>query len=109
MDWNLLNNSAREACRYALVNNTKTTISTDVQSIVTNFIAGEDRNFTNFTVTVSGTHAGTSTLVNNLVAGDLITVTVSGNYIFLNVIPFLPKFANLPITSSVTMVCEGVT
>ena len=30
MDWNVLNNAAREGCRYALVNNTSTTISTDV-------------------------------------------------------------------------------
>ena len=28
MDWNLLNNAAREGCRYALANNTSTTIST---------------------------------------------------------------------------------
>ena len=31
MDWNLLNNAAREGCRYALANNTSTTISTDVR------------------------------------------------------------------------------
>ena len=30
MDWNVLNNAAREGCRYALANNTSTTISTDV-------------------------------------------------------------------------------
>ena len=109
LDWNLLNNSAREGCRYALANNTSATISTDVQNLVTTFMAGETKNFTSFTVTVSGTHSGTSTTVNNLVAGDMITVTVTGNYNFLNVIPFFPKFAALPITSSVTMVCEGVT
>ena len=45
MDWNLLNNAAREGCRYALVNNTSSTISTDVQTIVTNFMAGRDREF----------------------------------------------------------------
>ena len=28
MDWNLLNNAAREGCRYALANNTSTTINT---------------------------------------------------------------------------------
>ena len=28
MDWNLLNNAAREGCRYALANNTSTTITT---------------------------------------------------------------------------------
>ena len=109
MDWNLLNNAAREGCRYALVNNTSATISTDVSTVVNKFMAGETKNFTSFTVTVSGMHSGSATTVNNLAAGDLITVTVTGNYNFLNVIPFLPKFAALPITSSVTMVCEGVT
>jgi Flp pilus assembly protein TadG len=107
MNWNLLNNSAREGCRYAMVNNTSSTISTDVQTIVNGYMAGETKNFTSFTVTVSGTHQGVSTTVNNLVAGDLITVQVSGQYHFLNIIPV----ANLPTTvtlnSSVVMVCEG--
>ena len=31
MDWNMLNNAAREGCRYALANNTSTTISTEVR------------------------------------------------------------------------------
>ena len=60
--------------------------------------------FTNFSVTISGTHNGVDTPVNNLVAGDFITVTVQGNY----------KFISLPIPtptmtmkSAVTMVCEG--
>jgi Flp pilus assembly protein TadG len=35
MDWNLLKNAAREGCRYAIANNTSTTISTSVQTIVT--------------------------------------------------------------------------
>src|SRR5208283_2764611 len=58
MDWNLLNNGAREGCRYALANNTSTTISTSVQNLVTSFMAGETKNFSNFTVSVSGTHLG---------------------------------------------------
>ena len=82
MDWNLLNNAAREGCRYAVVNNTSTTISTDVQTTVTNFMAGQTTAFSNFTVTVSGTHQGVATPVNNLTAGDLVTVTVSGTYKF---------------------------
>src|SRR4051794_39895437 len=80
MDWNLLNNAAREGCRYALANNTSATISTSVQTIVTNYMGGETGNFTGFTVTVSGTQNGTATTVNNLAAGDLITVTVTGTY-----------------------------
>src|SRR5438445_13167700 len=78
MDWNVLNNAAREGCRYALVNNTATTISADVKSVVTARMSGRDGSFTSFTVTVSGTHLGVATPVNNLVPGDFITVTVSG-------------------------------
>jgi Flp pilus assembly protein TadG len=108
MDWNLLNNAAREGCRYALVHNTAGTISTDVQTTVTNFMGGETASYTNFTVTVSGTHNGTNTTVNNLAAGDLITVTVSGKYKFMNIVP-LVTMPSLTLTSAVTMVCEGGT
>jgi Flp pilus assembly protein TadG len=109
MNWNLLNNSAREGCRYALVNNTSATINTDVQTVVDNFMAGKQGNFNNFTVTVSGTHNGVATSVNNLVAGDLIVVTVTGQYRFLNCIPFYTMPSTPTLTSSVTMVCEGGT
>jgi Flp pilus assembly protein TadG len=105
MDWNVLNNAAREGCRWALVNNTDPTIATDVQTLVTSKMGGELASFSNFTVSVSGTHGGVSTPVNNLVAGDLITVTASGKYIFIN-LPFIPT-PSLTITSAVTMVCEG--
>src|SRR5208283_594982 len=40
-DWSLLNNAAREGCRYALVNNTSSTVSSSVQSIVTGYMGGE--------------------------------------------------------------------
>ena len=79
MHWNLLNNAAREGCRYAVVNNTDPTITADVQTTVTKFMAGQTTAFNNFTVTVSGTHLGVATPVNNLTAGDLVTVTVSGH------------------------------
>jgi Flp pilus assembly protein TadG len=78
MNWNLINNAAREGCRYAVVNNTSGTVSTNVQTIVNGFMAGQSKNFNSVTVTVSGTHLGVSTSVNNLVAGDLLTVKVSG-------------------------------
>jgi Flp pilus assembly protein TadG len=107
MDWNLLNNSAREGCRYALANNTRTTIATDVQTIATNYMAGESASYTNFTVTVTGTHGGVNTAVNNLVAGDFITVSVSGKYKFMNIVPMISMPTTLTITSSVTMGCEG--
>ena len=112
MVWNVVDNAARTGCRYALVNNTSATIATDVTTQVTNTMAGLNTTaFSSFSVTVSGTHAGTAYTgsgVNNLVAGDLITVTVTGTYQFMNVIPgiTMPK---LTITSAPTMVCEGAT
>jgi Flp pilus assembly protein TadG len=107
MDWNLLNNAAREGCRYAVVNNTDPTISTDVQSTVTKFMAGQSTAFTNFTVTVAGTHQGVATAVNNLTAGDMVTVTVSGTYKFMNIVPLVKMPTSFTITSAVIMGCEG--
>ena len=110
MDWNLLNNAAREGCRYALANNTSTTVSTtDVPNIVTTYMAGQNKDFSNFTVTVTGTHLGVSTPVNNLVPGDAITVTVTGTYKFMNIIPYIHMPSSFVITSGVTMLCEGGT
>jgi Flp pilus assembly protein TadG len=106
MDWNLLNNAAREGCRYALVNNTATTISSDVQGVVTTRMAGATVSFNAFTVAVSGTQKGVATPVKDLVPGDLITVSVSGQYKFMNIIPFIPM-PSLTMNSAVTMVCEG--
>jgi Flp pilus assembly protein TadG len=109
MAWNLLNNAAREGCRYALVNNTSTTISTDVTTLVTGYMAGQTSCFNSFTVTVSGTHNGTATTVNNLAPGDMITVTVSGQYLFMDIIPVVRMPATMTLSSSVIMVCEGGT
>ena len=109
MDWNLLNNAAREGCRYALANNTSTTITTSVTSIVITYMAGETKSYSNFAVTVSGTHLGVSTPVNNLEPGDPVTVTVSGTYKFMNIIPFVHMPTSFVITSAVTMLCEGGT
>lgn len=112
MAWNVLDNAAREGCRWALVNNTDPTISTDVTTQVTNRMAGLNTTaFSGFTVRVSGTHNGTTYTgnnVNSLVAGDLITVTVTGTYQFMNIIPLvtMPTFT---MTSAPTMVCEGAT
>jgi Flp pilus assembly protein TadG len=111
MDWNILNNAAREGCRYALVNNTSSTISTDVTTVVNSYMGREVNSFSGgaVTVVVSGVHSGTNYTgnnVNNLVAGDLITVKVSGTYLFLNIFPFhvMPTFN---MNSASTMVCEG--
>lgn len=114
MDWNLLDNAAREGCRYALANNQDTSISTDVTTIVTKFMAGRNTSFSSFTVSVSGVHTvnGTSTTytgnnVNNLSPGDTITVSVSGNYKFMNIIPLVSMPNSFSVSSSVTMICEG--
>jgi Flp pilus assembly protein TadG len=109
MDWNVLNNAAREGCRYALVNNTNTTISTDVQTVVTNYMGGETSSFSGLTVTVSGTHNGVSTTVNNLTSGDFITVTVTGTYKFMKIVPLVTMPTTLSLTSAVMMGCEGGT
>ena len=109
MDWSLLNNAAQEGCRYALANNTSTTISTDVQGIVTGFMAGQTASFQNFAVTVTGMHQGVSTSVNNLGPGDPITVTVSGTYKFMNIIPIAHMPTSWVMSSAVTMLCEGGT
>jgi Flp pilus assembly protein TadG len=109
MDWNLLDNAAREGCRYALANNTNSSISSNVQGVVTSFMAGRSSSFSNFTVTVSGTHSGVSTPVNNLSPGDPITVTVSGQYRFMNIVPMVSMPSLFTVTSSATMICEGGT
>jgi Flp pilus assembly protein TadG len=109
MAWNVLNNAAREGCRYALVNNTSTTVTADTTTAVTSRMSGLNTTaFTSFSVSVSGTHGGVSTAVNNLVAGDLITVTVTGTYQFMNIIPNV-KMGTVTMTSAPTMVCEGAT
>jgi len=104
MTWNVLNNGAREGCRYALVNNTKTTIATDVDAVVRATMGSQVSYFNNFSVTVTGMHQGVATPVNNLVAGDFITVTVQGDYKFISLPIPTPS---MTMKSAVTMVCEG--
>ncbi len=107
---NVLDNAAREGCRFALANNTDTNISSEVQTLVTNYMGGQQTAaLSNFTVTVSGVHQGAATAVNNLQPGDLVSVTVSGTYHFMNVIPLIKMPTNYNLSSSVTMVCEGGT
>jgi hypothetical protein len=106
---NVFNNAAREGVRYALAHNTATTISTDVTNVVNVRMAGQKKAFTKFSVSVSGTHLGVVTPVNNLMPGDLITVTVTGTFKFMNIIPVLPLPTTVNISSAPTMVCEGGT
>jgi Flp pilus assembly protein TadG len=119
MVWNLVNNSSREGCRYALANNTAFNSSSSptplvaftnaVTAVVTARMGGQDtKALTGFTVSVSGTHNGSSVSdVTTLLPGDMVTVTVTGTYNFMHVIPLVRMTAPLSISSSVTMVCEG--
>jgi Flp pilus assembly protein TadG len=117
MVWNVLNNAARVGCRFALANNTDATLATDVTTQVTNQMSGLNTTaFSSFSVTVSGTHtaSGVTTTYtgngcNNLVAGDLITVTVTGKYKFMNIIPLVTMPSNFSMSSAPTLVCEGAT
>ncbi len=107
MDWNLLNNAARTGCRYAIANNTSSTISSDVLTLVTTCMAGQTSSFSNLSVTISGTHQGVNTAVNSLSAGDLLTVKVSGTYKFMNIIPIKRMPSSFVMSSAVIMGCEG--
>jgi Flp pilus assembly protein TadG len=106
MDWTVLNAAAREGCRYALVNNTNSTIATDVQAVVTARLGKETASFKSVTVTLTGTHNGTATAITNLMAGDPIAVSVSGPYRFMNIIPLIPM-PSVTLSSSCTSICEG--
>jgi Flp pilus assembly protein TadG len=110
MDRNVLDNAAREGCRYALANNnTDPNLVTNVQNTVNNVMGGRQNAFTGFTVTVSGTHNGTATPVGQLAPGDQITVKVSGTYSLLNIIPLVSAQPSFTMASTVTMICEGGT
>lgn len=109
MDWNLLIHAAQEGCRFALANNTDSTINAEVQNLVSAYLAGKSNSLTSVTVTVSGTHQGVATPVNNLAPGDPITVTITCNYQFPNVIPLVSMPSTMSMTSSSTMICEGGT
>ena len=113
MAWNLLDNSAREGCRFALANNTNyssaSLFETAVTNTVTSYMGGQNtKAYSGFTVAVSGTHNGTAVSdPTTLVPGDMITVTVTGTYKFMDVIPYVKMPTTMSISSAVTMICEG--
>ena len=45
--------------------------------------------------------------VNSLSAGDLVTVSVSGTYKFMNIIPMVKMPTTFVMKSAVIMGCEG--
>jgi Flp pilus assembly protein TadG len=108
MDWGLLITAAQEGCRFALANNTDTSINTEIQTVVNNYLAPRSNGLSGITVSVNGTHQGAlTTNVNILSPGDPVTVTVSGNYRFPNVVPLIPLPSSMTLSSSATMICEG--
>lgn len=107
MDWNLLINAVQVGCRYALANNTNPSVNTQVQSIVNGCLTGRSTSLSGFTITLSGTHQGVATAVNNLAPGDPITVSITATYQFPNVIPLVTMPSTMPMNSSSTMICEG--
>src|SRR5206468_9278790 len=70
MHLNMYNNAIREGCRYAVVNNTNSTVNTATKAVVDNYLGNELRNYKNLAVTLSGTHSGTATAVTDLAPGD---------------------------------------
>lgn len=115
----LLNHSAREGCRYAAVNNTSTTLLTDVTTLVTGQMAGSaTKDLVGFTVAISavntaGTDTATWTSSSNqqaaiaaILPGDSIAVKLNATYkTIFPTLYFLP--VSLPVASKVIMTCEG--
>lgn len=108
----VLNNAAREGCRYALVNNTNTNIQTETVNVVNQFMAGMGNSvsFSSFTVTVMAVDASgnqlTSTAVSSIQPGDPIAVDITSNFKTM-----FPTLLVLPVTiamnSRCVMTCEG--
>jgi Flp pilus assembly protein TadG len=109
MDRQVVNNAAREGCRFALANNTDTQIATEVTNVVNQNMAGRLGDFSSFSVSLSGTHNGVNTPVNNLMPGDMITVQVTSTFHFMDVIPILPMPTAVPMNTACTMIVEGGT
>jgi Flp pilus assembly protein TadG len=101
----LLNNAARSGARLAVAN-TNSLATSDIQSQVTNCLAGQSLN--NMTIQVyqvnpaSGANLGAW---NNTPLGGNIAVEIDGN--FQPIVPFITLIPNsLPMTIKVMMLCE---
>lgn len=115
----LLNHAAREGCRYAAVNNTSSTLLTDVTTTVTTQMCGSaTRDLTGFTVAISAVDAGgtdtaawtsssnQSAAITAILPGDPIAVKVTGTMTTMfPTLHFLPL--SISMTSKVIMTCEG--
>lgn len=123
LDRNVLNNAAREGCRYAIVYyySDGTNINTNVTNQVNSYMAGRKGDFSGGTVTVSlygnpasnpylspATYTGNN--VNNLGAGDQIFVQITATYVPILPMPIVPGLpSTIQMTSTCTMTVEGAT
>jgi Flp pilus assembly protein TadG len=104
--YQLLNNAAREGARLAVVNTNSMTTS-QIQTAVTNYLAGQQ--LSNLTINVfqanpsTGANIGTWT---NAQLGNSIAVTITANYV-----PTVPTFSmipkTLPLQAVSIMTCEA--
>jgi Flp pilus assembly protein TadG len=102
---NMMVNSAREGCRYALVHSQDATVVTDTTNKVKARMAGMEAHIPIFTVEVFPTNSPSANL-NTLNPDDPITVRVQGTFkpLFPTLL-YLP--VSFPIKSSSIMTCEG--
>jgi Flp pilus assembly protein TadG len=94
-------NAAREGARYAVARTADGTTQTDVQTCVTNAMAGRQSELAGFTIDVQNVDPNTGTVItgsnwNDAPFGGAILVRVSGTYS-----PILPSFLRLPATVQV--------
>ena len=121
MDRQVVNNAAREGCRWALANNTSgtnTAVQATVLSKVNSYMSGRQPDFlegssgslTSTSVTCTGTQSSTGntvTDVTTLQAGDFIAVKLSLTFKFLNIVPLVPLPTTVPMNTTCTMLVEG--
>lgn len=106
---NVLENAAREGARYAAVH-TADKQTSDVQAVVTGFLANQQVQLQNFAIQVYATDSSGNTLSgttwNNTPFLDAIGVQIDGDYQ-----PIVPKFLLLPNTVHISVVavvnCEA--
>jgi Flp pilus assembly protein TadG len=102
---NLLINSVRDGCRYALVHCQDATVVADTQAVVTAKMSGLDNQLSPLTITVFPTNSPAASL-NTTNPDDPITVQATGTMRALfPQMPYLPT--SFTLRSASVMTCEG--
>jgi Flp pilus assembly protein TadG len=102
---NVLVNAVREGCRYAMVHCQDATVTTDVNNVVTQRMAGLNSQLTSFTVVAFPTNNPSGTL-GSTYPGDPITVKATGTLKSLfPAMPYIPT--SVAMSSACVMTCEG--